>query len=123
MLTNIKTLSTVIARCVLLSCCSGAEPEPGSASPGQTVETEQDSGSNPVSPLKKVCDKAFALMEKYEPGTVPRNKVVALANDAFFIDDSVPVTEAFSNLNNVYVFDDGTSSEQEVRSQLTQVCG
>ncbi len=62
-------------------------------------------------------------MEKYEPGTVPRNKVVALANDAFFIDDSVPVTEAFSNLNNVYVFDDGTSSEQEVRSQLTQVCG
>jgi len=112
---------------VLLSACGGDEEPtaPSAKQSAQESEAEQEPPEEEaIDPeLAEVCEKAFELIDTEEPGTVPRKRAVTLANEAYFIDDSVSVNEAFSNLNNVYVFDDGTSSEQEVRAQLTQVCG
>lgn len=103
-------------------CGGGEEPVP-QVQPEQSSEQDQDSSGSDVDPaLVKVCEAASELIESYEPGTAPRKKAVALANEAFIIDDSVEVTSAFSNLNNVYVYDDGISSEAEVQAQLEEVC-
>ena len=118
-------MKVVLGACVFLffGSCGGVEEPPQETSEQPQIESQQEpEPAQEGSPLAKVCDRAFDLIDNNEPGSVPRKKAVVLANEAFFIDDSVPVTEAFSNLNNVYVFDDGSSSEEEVRSQLEQVC-
>lgn len=108
---------------LLLGACTSDDPDPAADAAAQTEQApDAEPPAAPTQSLAKVCEKAFNLIDNNEPGTVPRKKAVALANEAFFADDSVPVTEAFSNLNNVYVFDDGTSSETEVRSQLHAIC-
>lgn len=119
----------LISTTLMLGACGGdAQPTGTEAGPVSTPEDEveselteepEDTG-NPD--LANVCDRALVLIETNQPGTMPRKKAVNLANEAFFIDSSVPVNEAFSNLNNVFVYDDGTSSEEEVRSQLEAVC-
>lgn len=106
----------------LLGACATDELNPAADASQQAdpADAEPPAVANPR--LAKVCRNALDLIDSNQPGTVPRKKAVALANEAFFADDSGPVTEAFSNLNNVYVFDDGTSSEAEVRAQLAAAC-
>lgn len=108
----------------LVGCGADSEPATGGADDATTTSqaTQETAADDEASPLAGVCKKAFALIDNSEPGTVPRKKAVALANEAFFIDDAPETNEAFSNLNNVYVYDDGSSSPEEVRSQLEHVC-
>ena len=109
--------------CLSLGISCNSPNQPSEAPRPDTQDVSQAPAAKPQNTqLRKVCERAFDLIENNEPGSVPRRKAVALANEAFFIDDSIRVTEAFSNLNNVYVFDDGTSSEEEVRRQLEDVC-
>ena len=114
--------------CLVMAVASAACGDQEQSSPGTSGTANDEPQGTPEeneaepSPLAAVCEKAFALIEESEPGTVSRKKAVALANEAFFIDDSPETNEAFSNLNNVYVYDDGSSSPEEVRSQLEVAC-
>lgn len=117
-----------MAAIVLTACAVTSEVESdSSAKPSADIKKDSSSAPNESSPdaksgLMAPCEQAFTLMETYEPGDAPRKEALEIANQAFFVDDSPDVTEAFSNLNNVYVFDDGSSSVDEVRSQLEAVC-
>lgn len=118
----------VAALTTVLLLLGGCTEEVDNGAPQEAAqEGEREYDKQPPSPpanarLAAACEGAFALIENNEPGTVPRKKAVELANEAFFADDSPATNEAFSNLNNVYVFDDGTSSEAEVEAQLNEVC-
>lgn len=108
---------------LILGACAGTDEAPPEAEPAESAaETEEGAASQADPKLAKICEDAFELIDSNEPGTVPRKEATKLANEAFFVDDSVQVTSAFSNLNNVYVYDDGTSSEAEVRAQLDDIC-
>jgi hypothetical protein len=119
-----KQIFGALALAALLLACGGG-PESSEPKPRQAQQDEsrsKDPKSSSKSPLERPCKRAFALIEANEPGEVKRKNAVDIANQAYFIDDSPRVNAAFSNLNNVYVYDDGSSSEEEVRNQLTAVC-
>ena len=117
-----KRLLTALVLATLAVACGSSEPPQETEPRGAQQEQAPEPQEQAKSPLERPCKRAFALIEANEPGEAKRKVAVAIANEAFFIDDSVPVTTAFSNLNNVYVFDDGTSSEAEVRNQLDSAC-
>jgi hypothetical protein len=113
-----------LALVVLLIACGGPESSPKvTARQSQQDESKpQTSKDSTKSPLEHPCQRAFTLIEANDPGEAKRKEAVAIANQAYFIDDSPRVNAAFSNLNNVYVYDDGSSSEEEVRHELNAVC-
>lgn len=120
-----KHLLSGVAVATLMFACGGApEPssEPGPRQAQQEESSKSSNGGSSKSPLERPCRRAFALIEANEPGEAKRREAVSIANQAYFIDDSPKATTAFSSLNGVYVFDDGSSSEAEVRTQLNAVC-
>lgn len=117
---NRKLLVVLSSICLMLGAC--AETDQPDPAPGAKSSPTKQESSEKQSKLTRPCEQAFALIDKYDPGEAPRKEAVEIANTAFVADDSPEVSEAFSNLNNVYVFDDGTSSPSEVRSQLEKIC-